>query len=140
MIFTANQDARRPVEVSTGSRSTSGDYKRIRTASRTAHENQRTLNKKIRAIVGRRTPLSNDMVETKIQLVECKHLSVRQSALSQLSYVTKYLFGIIEGFACRVLIRLAVIHFEGGKHRVVETNVHANDVMNYSMVLVRFEW
>lgn len=62
------------------------------------------------------------MVETKIELVVGEHLLRR-----------------LERRSCRILIRLGVVDLEGSEQRVLETDIDADDRVNYGARLVSFE-
>lgn len=50
-----------------------------------------------------------------------------------------YLFGCVEGFPRWVLVRIAIVHFEGSKEGILETNVYADDAMYDAVLLVCFQ-
>eukprot|EP00961_Rhodomonas_salina_P219567 2967716-Rhodomonas_salina.3 len=67
-------------------------------------------------------PLSNDVVQTEVKLVEREHLG-----------------GLRDGLASGVLVGLGVVEFDAREDRVLEAHVHADDAEVERRVLVRFE-
>lgn len=100
----------------------------------------RTLNEQVRSRVSRLAPLSNDVIQSQIELVVRQHLYPHLVSYRVTLYngSTHLLCGV-ECLASRILICVSVIHLERSKQRVLESDVDTDHGVDDGSLLVRLE-